>query len=794
MTLELWKLNKYCPSDIRMETWEKAKCLECFSSGDVVHFHKGHLFSRCNNGVTCTKLPQQDGPNIAEVVGKVEVEEDPVLAFCVDQNANEDLKNVLFTSHKSGMVRTWSGFNLESSEVLRCDHRGPISLLLAGGSLLVTGSADLSLKLWNIETRHCEGLLRSCSGVPLMLIWATTSDDAKKYVVSGQVDGNISVWDVEVMQSPVAVLDKHRSQISAITAVKNKNLLISCGRDQLIAFWSLNGFTCLKMVPSFEEIETILPVDFNTASYFIGKKIAKDLLASDGEYCISAGEKGKLRIWSVDKFNEINFEKGKLDKSLVAPGRKIESIWAEDKTFYIIQDDTISQYSLKKASLMSVTCSNQYEVLEFAILEPSYLIVASGSSDVKVYNLEDHSLTVGVGHTDAVLSVSACRDGTSSFLSCGKDQTVFLWNLEAADDGVKLKMVARGLGHSSYIGAVGLSKSLIYSASKDGVVKLWKRPQEPTDGAAVQELTTIRTVLAHNQDINSLDISGDYLATASQDKTCKVWNGNDLSLLTTLTGHRRGIWCCRFVVRMLATASADCTIKLWETNHFTCQHTLEGHLASVMSVCVLQDSKRMASVSSDGLLKLWNSESSESIGSFDAHDDKIWTVESWKDKIITGGRDGQIIFWRNITEQVRTEERKKTEELVKTDQRLQNYLVNGNLQKALRLCIRLDRPRQARKTLELLQKRDQLEDALAKLNLDDRNALFKMIVQWNAIGTFSALAQHVLRHLLKEALINERPLSAEKCAGIISYSEKHYQRLDRLASKVAVVDLLLQKM
>ena len=108
--------------------------------------------------------------------------------YCTGVVLFSDYKNVLFTSHKSGMVRTWSGFALECSEVLRCDHRGPISLLLAGSPLLVTASADLTLKLWNIDNRHCEGILRGCSGVPLSLIWASTADDSKKYIVSGQVE------------------------------------------------------------------------------------------------------------------------------------------------------------------------------------------------------------------------------------------------------------------------------------------------------------------------------------------------------------------------------------------------------------------------------------------------------------------------------------------------------------------------------------------------------------------------------------------------------------------------------
>jgi hypothetical protein len=42
------------------------------------------------------------------------------------------------------------------------------------------------------------------------------------------------------------------------------------------------------------------------------------------------------------------------------------------------------QYDVKKCSLQSVMCSNEYEVLALAVIEPDLLIVASGSPDVKV--------------------------------------------------------------------------------------------------------------------------------------------------------------------------------------------------------------------------------------------------------------------------------------------------------------------------------------------------------------------------------------------------------------------------
>ena len=45
-----------------------------------------------------------------------------------------------------------------------------------------------------------------------------------------------------------------------------------------------------------------------------------------------------------------------------------------------------------------------------------------------------------------------------------------------------------------------------------------------------------------------------------------------------------------------------------------------------------------------------------------------------------------------------------------------------------------------------------------------------------------------------DAMVNDQRMSAAQCTGLIAYSEKHYQRIDKLHSKLAVVDLLLDNM
>ena len=69
------------------------------------------------------------------------------------------------------------------------------------------------------------------------------------------------------------------------------------------------------------------------------------------------------------------------------------------------------------------------------------------------------------------------------------------------------------------------------------------------------------------------------------------------SLLGTLRGHKKGIWCVRFspVDQCLATSSADSTIKIWALSDFTCVKTLEGHTSSVLKICFLTRGMQLVS-------------------------------------------------------------------------------------------------------------------------------------------------------------------------------------------------------
>ncbi|MEH2075025.1 MAG: hypothetical protein V7K57_11625, partial [Nostoc sp.] len=78
--------------------------------------------------------------------------------------------------------------------------------------------------------------------------------------------------------------------------------------------------------------------------------------------------------------------------------------------------------------------------------------------------------------------------------------------------------------------------------------------------------------------------------------------------ISTLSGHSSPVFSVVFSPdgKTLASASADKTIKLWNRDTGKEISTLSGHSAEVFSVVFSPDGKTLASASADNTIKLWN--------------------------------------------------------------------------------------------------------------------------------------------------------------------------------------------
>lgn len=256
-----------------------------------------------------------------------------------------------------------------------------------------------------------------------------------------------------------------------------------------------------------------------------------------------------------------------------------------------------------------------------------------------------------------------------------------------------------GIGgeHTDAIGAVMVSQKPAGYASKqafvvtgatDKVLKKWPMPVHAFPGVVAAAssgkkgpvpLKSSHSVRAHEKDINCIAVppNDSIIASASHDKTIRIWRASDLFALATLRGHKRGVWCIRFspVDRELLSCSGDRTIKTWSLVDFSCTRSFEGHGASVLSVGYIREGQQIISTSTDGIVKLWTIRTGECEATMDEHEDRIWalaTGDGRGDAFFTGGSDSALQLWVDTTERVEAEQLKERERVLLMEQQMQN--------------------------------------------------------------------------------------------------------------------------
>src|SRR4051795_2139970 len=93
--------------------------------------------------------------------------------------------------------------------------------------------------------------------------------------------------------------------------------------------------------------------------------------------------------------------------------------------------------------------------------------------------------------------------------------------------------------------------------------------------------------------------------------------------LQTLEGHSSSVWSVTFPhdSAWLASASDDRTVKIWDASSGECLQTLNGHSDWVNSVAFSHDSARLASASGDKTVKIWDASSGECLQTLNGHSD-----------------------------------------------------------------------------------------------------------------------------------------------------------------------------
>lgn len=262
--------------------------------------------------------------------------------------------------------------------------------------------------------------------------------------------------------------------------------------------------------------------------------------------------------------------------------------------------------------------------------------------------------------------------------SSSKDGTIRIW------DTILCKTLISLSGHLQSVTCVQWGgEGLIYSASQDRTVKVWR----DTDGVLC------RTLQGHGHWVNTMALNtayvlrtgayepakknvnnnvhgkgeqeealarynavkGDkpeYLVSGSDDFTLFLWQPSESKKhVARMTGHQALINDVRFSPngRLIASASFDKSVKLWDGTTGKFLSAFRGHVSSVYQIAWSADSRLLCSGSADSTLKVWNLKMKKIMCDLPGHADEIYAVD-WSpdgERVASGGKDKVLKMWRN---------------------------------------------------------------------------------------------------------------------------------------------------
>ncbi len=433
-------------------------------------------------------------------------------------------------------------------------------------------------------------------------------------------------------------LKGHSQQINSVSISNDGQLIAGASDDQSIIIWDKQG-NLIKTLTSTQTKINPLSVDFNN----ITQQINNPLYPEEAKiYSVSTIGEKKVELRAKSKQQLINSysHTEPVNQISISPDGKLIATATIDSKIHIWSKEGILQQTLN---------GHTGEVLDIKFMPGKikgdrYQLISTGvDKTVRIWQVFNRYSN----QNKTIYSLAVSPTTTNTFATANWDGKINLWRNNP--DGIQ-KIVNTLSGHKDTISQIKYSPDgkLIASASWDKTIKLWN----------AENGKLIDSLIGHQDGVNSIAFSpdGQTLISGSEDRTIKLWDLTNFQLIKTLTGHTDSIKALTISPdgKLIASAGYDNTIKLWTLAGKLLQ-TIDAHNLAITSLTFTSDSQTIASASWDNTVKLWSiqdaGKTSQLLHILTGHQDGVTTIALNADGTLlaSGSGDRTIKLWDTQT-------------------------------------------------------------------------------------------------------------------------------------------------
>lgn len=369
-------------------------------------------------------------------------------------------------------------------------------------------------------------------------------------------------------------------------------------------------------------------------------EIHEALWSKNGNYILTAGDDGLIRLWDVEREDvKINF---------VGHNESVNDIsWSNDEQQILSasHDDTIIIWNAKTGEQVArLTGHRGWAIQAIWNQNETRIISISDDTTIRIWNpfqgTESATLT---GHTESIGYVEWSHDGTR-IVTASEDKTARIW------DATTGEMLFLLYPHEGPVNQAVWSPDdkYIITVSNEGLIRFWN----------TQNGRLLRVINGHEIFVNQAmwydDGNGLAVVTASEDRTTKLWSllpPDQVILKHTFVAQgaiNRAVW--NHAGTKLATVAfymEGTPIQIWDVSTGRELLSMVGHIANVGYIDWNRDDTEVVTASDDNTAIIWDAITGAQLFVLDDHTGSV-NQATWQPSgslIVTASDDGRAIIW-----------------------------------------------------------------------------------------------------------------------------------------------------